>query len=350
MGSHSSASDGDSTSLPESFFQQRDRPVPLPQPEEPEPERIAHSLPEPLVPRPSGRRTPKQRKQPRPSSAPIELDEPRPAPKRNPRPRASGPFVVRVGNQIIVFPKIDLPTEDGPRCVAEVSERKRCTQGISDAGGSLSWPRSWEVEGSGGLIRALEPDVEDQCFVRQRCSMHLLSTEPDAVAPEWEMFDPKILPHLIKTQRIHTWTPEGLRKSWAGPPAPDQEVLDEMQDLSTELRQAFEARTHPPYPTALYRYFDAEDQLLYIGITGDLAVREVTHIRDSSWMDFAARATIERHPTRRAALDAEREAIQAESPLFNVTHNDSPDAVRRLVEYLVQHGRTDLLAPAVSRG
>lgn len=104
------------------------------------------------------------------------------------------------------------------------------------------------------------------------------------------------------------------------------------------------------HTTALYRYWDDQDHLLYIGITGQLDYRERSHIKRSSWMDFAARSTIERYPTRWQAGAAEREAIEAEHPLFNYKHNEGPDAARRLVEYLVAHGRTDLLAPAVSRG
>jgi hypothetical protein len=64
-------------------------------------------------------------------------------------------------------------------------------------------------------------------------------------------------------------------------------------------------------------------------------------------MSLAARLTIDRSP---AAESAEIQAIKAEKLLFNGAHNNSPEAGRRLVEYLIDRGRTDLLAPAVSRG
>ena len=102
--------------------------------------------------------------------------------------------------------------------------------------------------------------------------------------------------------------------------------------------------------TALYRYYDADDELLYVGMTGDLAEREVEHIRDSTWMDFAARSTIERFPTRDEAEEAERDAIRSEVPLFNIAHNDTPGATLRLVEYLIKQNRPDLLMPNISRG
>jgi predicted GIY-YIG superfamily endonuclease len=103
-------------------------------------------------------------------------------------------------------------------------------------------------------------------------------------------------------------------------------------------------------PTALYRWWDEENLLLYVGISDELAARVKGHVRGSSWMDFAATSAIERHPTRTAALAAEEEAIKAEKPIFNKQHNSSPEAQQRLVEYLIKHNRLDLLAPAVSRG
>lgn len=106
----------------------------------------------------------------------------------------------------------------------------------------------------------------------------------------------------------------------------------------------------PPSETALYRYWDADDRLIYVGITGDLHYRENSHICGSSWMVFVARSAVERFSTRHAALDAERVAITSERPLFNSKHNEGAEAVQRVVEYLIERGRADLLAPAVSRG
>jgi predicted GIY-YIG superfamily endonuclease len=102
--------------------------------------------------------------------------------------------------------------------------------------------------------------------------------------------------------------------------------------------------------TALYRWWDEADILLYIGVAGDLGSRTKGHVKGSSWMEFVARSAVERHPTRGAALAAETAAIKAEHPLFNFQHNNTPEARRRLVEYLIEHGRLDMLAPVVSRG
>lgn len=94
---------------------------------------------------------------------------------------------------------------------------------------------------------------------------------------------------------------------------------------------------------ALYRYFDSTDRLLYIGISGDLAMRDTTHISRSRWMELAARSAIERHLDLESLKAAERRAIETERPIFNVQYNDTPEAKERLVAYLTEIGRTDLL-------
>jgi predicted GIY-YIG superfamily endonuclease len=95
--------------------------------------------------------------------------------------------------------------------------------------------------------------------------------------------------------------------------------------------------------TALYRYFDDCDRLLYIGITGDLAVRETGHIRASAWMVLTVRSTVARYGSWDEAADAERAAILAERPLFNRKHNDTPQAAERLETYLAERGLSGLL-------
>ncbi len=100
----------------------------------------------------------------------------------------------------------------------------------------------------------------------------------------------------------------------------------------------------PNTPTALYRYFDEQDRLLYVGISGYLPTREHGHISKSRWMELAARSAIGRHPTRREALLAEREAIRTELPLFNV-QDAAPGARQRLRSYLEEIGRLDLMLP-----
>lgn len=102
--------------------------------------------------------------------------------------------------------------------------------------------------------------------------------------------------------------------------------------------------------TVLYRYYDTEDVLLYVGISANMPGRLDSHETDSTWMDFAARSTLEHFGDRADAEAAEQAAIEADRPLFNILHNDNPDRVRRIVDYLIDRDRRDLLVPLISRG
>jgi hypothetical protein len=99
-------------------------------------------------------------------------------------------------------------------------------------------------------------------------------------------------------------------------------------------------------PYRLYRYFDAKAILLYVGISGDLAVRDRSHISRSKWMQLTAHSIVERRKTLERVKMAERIAIETEHPVFNVAHNSTPEAKQRMRAYLEEIGRLDLLRPA----
>jgi len=77
--------------------------------------------------------------------------------------------------------------------------------------------------------------------------------------------------------------------------------------------------------TALYRHWDADGNLLYVGISLSAVHRLTQHKRDSHWHDSIANMTIEWFDNRREALAAEREAIRMERPIFNKMHNAAND-------------------------
>ena len=79
-------------------------------------------------------------------------------------------------------------------------------------------------------------------------------------------------------------------------------------------------RRHSVQQTALYRHFDAEGILLYIGIALSPVQRLRKHRDESTWFDRIASITIERFPTREEAKQAESVAIKSERPLFNIAH------------------------------
>jgi predicted GIY-YIG superfamily endonuclease len=70
--------------------------------------------------------------------------------------------------------------------------------------------------------------------------------------------------------------------------------------------------------TALYRFFDADGALLYVGITYDTEQRFASHRNSSPWWKDVADESVEWFDTRPLALAAELEAIRTERPRHNV--------------------------------
>lgn len=75
--------------------------------------------------------------------------------------------------------------------------------------------------------------------------------------------------------------------------------------------------------TFLYRFFDSDNQLLYVGITHRVESRFAGHQRKKPW-HLVARIQIEQFPTREEAAQAERLAIQTEHPIWNIALATAP--------------------------
>lgn len=70
-------------------------------------------------------------------------------------------------------------------------------------------------------------------------------------------------------------------------------------------------------PTKLYRHYDRNGALLYVGITRNLERRNNQHAARSEWMLDVAFTMVTDYLTLGAAVDAEERAIQSERPRFN---------------------------------
>lgn len=73
----------------------------------------------------------------------------------------------------------------------------------------------------------------------------------------------------------------------------------------------------PSHGGQLYRHFDAEGRLLYVGISKNATERLRGHKHKSSWFKEIARVEIQHFPTREEARAAEALAIKSEKPLLN---------------------------------
>lgn len=94
--------------------------------------------------------------------------------------------------------------------------------------------------------------------------------------------------------------------------------------------------------TTLYRFFDADDRLLYVGITKVLETRWAYHRKyaATTWWALAATKSMQWFAVRQEAVDAELKAIRTEAPLYN--SGGAPSPLRELMpgEQLCPHTNT----------
>lgn len=76
----------------------------------------------------------------------------------------------------------------------------------------------------------------------------------------------------------------------------------------------------------LYRMFDTNKTLLYVGITNDPKSRFKTHSKTKPWWSQVSQITVETFDSREALSRAEQIAIRAENP----RHNIALQSIRRL--------------------
>lgn len=67
----------------------------------------------------------------------------------------------------------------------------------------------------------------------------------------------------------------------------------------------------------LYRLYDEQDNLLYIGVAWDVRQRFYQHKADKVWWNDVVRYELETYSDRDSVLQAERLAIQSELPAYN---------------------------------
>lgn len=71
-------------------------------------------------------------------------------------------------------------------------------------------------------------------------------------------------------------------------------------------------------PTAVYRLYDADGRLIYIGQSQRMGQRMRGHMLNSWFYELVDSIELEYYPTRPAAVAAETLAIQEMQPAFNV--------------------------------
>lgn len=70
--------------------------------------------------------------------------------------------------------------------------------------------------------------------------------------------------------------------------------------------------------TAVYRLYNTNGELLYVGISSRPEARWMQHLATKDWWRDVSRFSIEWHESRKLAADAELTAIADERPLHNI--------------------------------
>ena len=83
-------------------------------------------------------------------------------------------------------------------------------------------------------------------------------------------------------------------------------------------------------PCALYRLFNADNELLYVGASVAPIARLSEHVARAEWGKTSATMTMEWFPSRKEAFEAERAAILSERPIFNSAGRKRRGGIKRL--------------------
>lgn len=88
-------------------------------------------------------------------------------------------------------------------------------------------------------------------------------------------------------------------------------------------------RSQPSGKTCLYRFYNGQQDLLYVGISGNVSKRCDQHRLRSEWWNDTEFLTVEWFDTRMQAFNAETAAIKVERPLHNEALNPRKDRITR---------------------
>jgi predicted DNA-binding transcriptional regulator AlpA len=122
----------------------------------------------------------------------------------------------------------------------------------------------------------------------------------------WAKAKKKEVPQPVHIGGLTRWRVSDLRAHIASPKAV-REVLPPSVELA-------------PGTVQLYRHFDKDGVLLYVGISLSAIARLAEHRNTSHWFWSIAKTEVAAYATRASALKAERITILREKPLHNVIH------------------------------
>ena len=199
-----------------------------------------------------------------------------------------------------------------------------------------------DVLTDGWIEQGADPDSEDIQKARDAIAESMRVPE----RPQW-MHPEDAIAHLasfgdkVYGPEQHLDYRDAIRTRWSMTQKDATEVTGRVMGLTPEhVRDVYAPKTlSTRYDiadrrTMLYRYFDGEGRLLYVGITMAPRGRHRLHDLRSPHVKYATHISFEWYPDRESARDAELAAIRSEGPVFNKEGVDELVAAARLTEYL----------------
>jgi len=91
-------------------------------------------------------------------------------------------------------------------------------------------------------------------------------------------------------------------------------------EIKADLEKFF--KLYKTTPTAVYKHYDIDDNLIYVGIASDVTVRQTAHFKTSEWQQEIQNVSVEWHHSRLRAEIREILLIKAFRPKYNKVHNN----------------------------
>jgi hypothetical protein len=114
------------------------------------------------------------------------------------------------------------------------------------------------------------------------------------------------------------------------------------REVSLDMLSSASNPSTAPRTNSVYKYFDAQKILIYVGITSAGALRNRQHNSDKAWWPFVAEQSVEHFDSRDMAHACEVALIQRYRPPFNIQHNPDHKDLRAAYIGLHQSGRIGL--------
>lgn len=91
--------------------------------------------------------------------------------------------------------------------------------------------------------------------------------------------------------------------------------------LKRGYRNGYGPDETPAYKHFIYRHYDKNDNLLYVGISLSAISRLSSHKNSSPWFHKISSVKIEGCESKASAIQKEKEAIKKERPMYNISHS-----------------------------